>query len=97
MYLAFPIGWMYYFGTNLDRKFTIPEFWPTQEQSHKIPTERDDIRKEVQRIQGQIRERKLLLQQQDQSMGEDGKRVLEAQGQRQEQEGELERRGGLGR
>ena len=96
MYLAFPIGWMYYFGTNLDRKFTIPEFWPTQEQSHKIPTERDDIRKEVQRIQGQIRERKLLLQQQDQNMGEDGSRVLEAQG--KGQEGELpERRGGLGR
>ena len=23
MYLAFPIGWMYYFGTNLDERFKV--------------------------------------------------------------------------
>jgi protein PET100 len=51
MYLAFPIGYMYYFGTNLENRFSVPGFWPTQEQSHKIPFEREEIRAEVQRIQ----------------------------------------------
>ena len=57
MYLAFPIGWMYYFGTNLENRFAVPDFWPTQEQSHKIPFERDEIRAEVLRINESIRER----------------------------------------
>ena len=57
MYLAFPIGWMYYFGTNLENRFAVPDFWPTQEQSHKIPFERDEIKAEVLRINETIRER----------------------------------------
>jgi protein PET100, fungi type len=60
MYLSFPIGWMYYFGTNLDARFHVPDFWPTQEQSHKIPREKEEIRREVERIRLEIRERKLL-------------------------------------
>lgn len=59
MYLAFPIGWMYYFGTNLENRFAVPDFWPTQEQSHKIPFERDEIKAEVLRINETIRERQL--------------------------------------
>ncbi len=59
MYLAFPIGWMYYFGTNLDSRFAVPDFWPTQEQSHKIPTEREDIQKEVERIRLEMRDREV--------------------------------------
>lgn len=51
MYLAFPIGWMYYFGTNLDARFNVPQFWPTQEQSHKIPYDSNDLKLEVRRIQ----------------------------------------------
>jgi protein PET100, fungi type len=58
LYLSFPIGWMYYFGTNLDERFSIPDFWPTQEQSHKLPYDRHDLKKEVERLQGQMRERK---------------------------------------
>jgi protein PET100 len=57
MYLAFPIGWMYYFGTNLENRFAVPGFWPTQEQSHKIPFERDEIKAEVLRINETVRER----------------------------------------
>ena len=53
----FPIGWMYYFGTNLDERFKVPDFWPTQEQSHKIPYEKEDIRAEVDRIKRQMREK----------------------------------------
>jgi Pet100 len=43
MYIMFPIGVMYYFGTNMDNKFSVQGFWPSREQSHKIPTERQDI------------------------------------------------------
>lgn len=50
MYLAFPIGYMYYFGTNLENRFSVRGFWPTQEQSHKIPFEKDELEAEVQRI-----------------------------------------------
>lgn len=47
----FPIGWMYYFGTNLDSKFSVTDFWPRPEQQHKIPFERDEIESELQRLQ----------------------------------------------
>lgn len=50
MYIMFPIGWMYYFGTNLENRFTVPDFWPNQEQSHKIPFEKEDIRSELERM-----------------------------------------------
>lgn len=62
LYLAFPIGWMYYFGTNLDARFHVPDFWPTQEQSHKLPYDKDELREEVMRIQKEIRDRKLAEQ-----------------------------------
>lgn len=38
----FPIGWMYYFGTNLESRFSVPDFWPEPESTHKIPFEKDD-------------------------------------------------------
>ncbi|KAL4918066.1 hypothetical protein BDW62DRAFT_71236 [Aspergillus aurantiobrunneus] len=50
MYVIFPIGWMYYFGTNLDERFSVPGFWPTPEQSHKIPLEKEEIDKELSRM-----------------------------------------------
>lgn len=62
MYIMFPIGWMYYFGTNLDSKFSIPDFWPRPEQQHKIPFERDEIESELQRLQRRrlaLREKRL--------------------------------------
>jgi protein PET100 len=46
----FPIGIMYYFGTNLDSKFSVPGFWPTREQSHKMPTEKGELEKELDRL-----------------------------------------------
>jgi len=54
----FPIGWMYYFGTNLENRFSVEGFWPTQEQSHKIPYDREDIKSEVERIQREMKRRK---------------------------------------
>lgn len=41
---------MYYFGTNLDGRFNVPDFWPKPEQTHKIPFERDEIAKEIERL-----------------------------------------------
>ena len=46
----FPIGWMYYFGTNLEERFSIPDFWPAPESTHKIPFEREEIKAEVERL-----------------------------------------------
>ncbi|KAJ5533514.1 hypothetical protein N7513_000237 [Penicillium frequentans] len=50
MYVLFPIGWMYYFGTNLDDRFNVKNFWPTAEQSHKIPIDKEEIDKELARM-----------------------------------------------
>ncbi|KAF7717667.1 Uncharacterized protein PECH_002953 [Penicillium ucsense] len=49
-YVLFPIGWMYYFGTNLDDRFHVKNFWPTAEQSHKIPLDKEEIDKELARM-----------------------------------------------
>lgn len=50
MYILFPIGWMYYFGTNLEERFSVPGFWPTADQSHKIPTDKEEIDRELARM-----------------------------------------------
>jgi len=41
---------MYYFGTNLDDRFNVSGFWPSAEQSHKIPLEKEEIDKELARM-----------------------------------------------
>lgn len=63
MYLAFPIGYMYYFGTNLENRFSVHGFWPTQEQSHKIPYEKEEIKAEVERIRSEMQTREIQRQQ----------------------------------
>lgn len=50
MYIMFPIGWMYYFGTNLDSRFSTPDFWPKPGQTHVIPFEKDEIAAELERL-----------------------------------------------
>ncbi|CAL5868606.1 uncharacterized protein PFLUO_LOCUS2833 [Penicillium psychrofluorescens] len=52
VYIMFPIGWMYYFGTNLDDRFNVKGFWPTAEQSHKIPLDKEEIDQELSRMRG---------------------------------------------
>lgn len=46
----FPIAWMYYFGTNLENRFSVPDFWPKPEETHKIPFEKDEIHGELERL-----------------------------------------------
>ena len=48
---------MYYFGTNLDQRFSVPDFWPKPEETNKIPFHREDIGKELERL----RDRRLRL------------------------------------
>ena len=47
--MLFPIGIMYYFGTNLDNRFVVHGFWPTAEQGHKFPREAEEIKAELER------------------------------------------------
>ncbi|KAK2841636.1 hypothetical protein FQN49_006063 [Arthroderma sp. PD_2] len=55
-------GWMYYFGTNLEERFSVPDFWPKTENSHKIPTDKGEIEKELARMNEQ-RAKRLLERQ----------------------------------
>ncbi|KAK4962466.1 hypothetical protein LTR10_000092 [Elasticomyces elasticus] len=50
MYILFPIGVMYYFGTNLDSRFAVPDFWPKEGMTHTIPFEKEDIQAELERL-----------------------------------------------
>lgn len=49
-YLMFPIGTMYYFGTNLDDRFAVHGFWPKPDECNKLPRDRDEIKAEYERI-----------------------------------------------
>lgn len=57
MYIMFPIGIMYYYGTNLDSRFSVPDFWPKKEQTNRIPFEKEEIHGELERL----RQRRLFL------------------------------------
>lgn len=58
MYIMFPIGWMYYFGTNLESRFSVPDFWPKPETTHRIPFERDELKEELERLKNKRLERR---------------------------------------
>ncbi|KAK5627763.1 hypothetical protein RRF57_003478 [Xylaria bambusicola] len=62
MYVMFPIGIMFYFGTNLDARFAVPDFWPKSEQANRVPLEKDEIHAELQRLRARrlyLRDRRL--------------------------------------
>lgn len=46
----FPIGIMFYFGTNLDDRFAVQGFWPRPEECNKVPRDRDEVKVEYERI-----------------------------------------------
>ena len=53
---------MYYFGTNLDTRFHVPDFWPKPEETHKIPFEKEDqveLAKRLKEIRLEKRRRRL--------------------------------------
>jgi protein PET100, fungi type len=57
MYIMFPIAIMYYYGKNLDNRFSVPDFWPKPEQTNRIPFEKEEIHSELERL----RQRRLFL------------------------------------
>lgn len=71
MYIMFPIGFMYYFGTNLDSRFSVPDFWPKPEETHTIPYEKEDIKAELERLKERrlaARARRLELEREGQNI-----------------------------
>lgn len=70
MYVAFPIGIMWYFGTNLDNRFSVPDFWPKPEQTNKIPFERSEIEEELARMRAQRLERRAIRLEREAKMQE---------------------------
>ena len=54
----FPIGWMYYFGTNLESRFSVPDFWPAPEMTHKIPFEREELDEMAEQLKAERLERR---------------------------------------
>jgi protein PET100 len=84
MYVMFPIGIMYYFGTNLDSRFAVPAFWPKAEHANKVPFERDEIHAELERLRARrlyVREQRLAAEASQQGQNQN-------QGQGQQQQGE---------
>ena len=70
MYIMFPIGIMYYFGTNLDSRFSVPDFWPKEGETHTIPFEREEIKEELERLKQRrlaARARRLEMERQGES------------------------------
>ncbi|KAJ3495987.1 hypothetical protein NLG97_g2995 [Lecanicillium saksenae] len=61
MYVMFPIGIMYYFGTNLDNRFSVPDFWPRPEECNKLPRDRDELKVEYERMIARQRFRQARL------------------------------------
>ncbi|KAG6008583.1 hypothetical protein E4U21_004223 [Claviceps maximensis] len=61
MYVMFPIGIMYYFGTNLDNRFSVQGFWPRPEECNSLPRDREEIKAEYERIVARQRFRQAQL------------------------------------
>ncbi|KAG6040880.1 hypothetical protein E4U41_006792 [Claviceps citrina] len=61
MYVMFPIGIMYYFGTNLDNRFSVHDFWPKPEECNKVPRDREEVKAEYERIVARQRFRQAQL------------------------------------
>ncbi|EME85783.1 uncharacterized protein MYCFIDRAFT_82493 [Pseudocercospora fijiensis CIRAD86] len=84
MYIMFPIGFMYYFGINLDSRFSVPDFWPKRGQTHEIPFERDEIREEIERLKQRrlaARARRLAMEEKEggRAMNQEHEREVEVQ------------------
>lgn len=64
---------MYYFGTNLDSRFSVPDFWPKPGQTHTIPFEKEDIKAELERLkQKRLAARARRLEMEKQNEGVEG-------------------------
>ncbi len=59
---------MYYFGVNLDTRFSVPDFWPAPETTHKIPFEREELKELSERLKAErLEKRRRRLERERQS------------------------------
>lgn len=58
VYVMFPIAMMYYFGVNLEQRFSVPNFWPPEERTNRIPFEREEIKAELEKFKREAAERR---------------------------------------
>ena len=64
---------MYYFGVNLDTRFSVPDFWPAPDTTHKIPFEREELKELSERLKAErLEKRRRRLEREKQSEMEDG-------------------------
>ncbi|XWW97613.1 hypothetical protein V2A60_005598 [Cordyceps javanica] len=70
MYVMFPIGIMYYFGTNLDNRFSVPDFWPRPEECNKLPRDRDELKVEYDRMLARQRFKQARFEEQQRAKSE---------------------------
>lgn len=49
---------MWYFGLNLDTRFSVPDFWPEPGSTHRLPFERDELKALAERLREERLERK---------------------------------------
>ena len=49
---------MYYFGTNLESRFSVPDFWPAPETTHRIPFEREELDQMAEQLKAERLERR---------------------------------------
>ncbi|GFP54011.1 hypothetical protein ACSS6W_001659 [Trichoderma asperelloides] len=72
--LMFPIGFMYYFGTNLDNRFKVHDFWPKPEECNKLPQDREEVIAEYERIVARQKIRQALQEERQRQQAEQAQR-----------------------
>ncbi|GMM38569.1 Pet100 protein [Saccharomycopsis crataegensis] len=70
-YLMTPIAVMYYVGTETDKKFNVPGFWPDPETLNKIPKEPHEIKAELARMRAARAEKRRRLEERAKELGID--------------------------
>lgn len=68
-YLMTPIAVMYYVGTDTDKKFNVPGFWPDPATLNKIPKEPHEIQAELARMRAARAEKRKRLEEKARALG----------------------------
>lgn len=64
-----PIAVMYYVGTDTDKKFNVPGYWPDPETLNKIPKEPHEIKAELARMREARLEKRRRLEERAKELG----------------------------
>lgn len=77
--VMFPVGTMFYFGTNLDNRFSVDGFWPKPEECNKLPRDRDEVKAEYERIVARQRFRQAQKKLEEDRMAQAARRHNESE------------------